>query len=79
MDLKAAGTKRKIQIAELEERREKAYHSAKLNYTRKEPSDGTTSGSKSSISIQEIRYFSLTLTFIYLIMVSFIVSGKTRI
>jgi hypothetical protein len=30
MDLKAAGTKRKIQNAELEERREKAYHSAKL-------------------------------------------------
>jgi hypothetical protein len=30
MDLKVAGTKRKIQIAELEEWREKAYHSAKL-------------------------------------------------
>jgi hypothetical protein len=30
MDLKAAGTKRKIKIAELEEWREKAYHSAKL-------------------------------------------------
>jgi hypothetical protein len=30
MDLKAARTKRKIQIAELEERRQKAYHSAKL-------------------------------------------------
>jgi hypothetical protein len=30
MDLKAAGTKRKIQIAELEEWREKAYHNAKL-------------------------------------------------
>jgi hypothetical protein len=30
LDLKAAGTKRKIQIAELEESREKAYHSAKL-------------------------------------------------
>jgi hypothetical protein len=30
MDLKAAGTKRKIQIAKLEEWREKAYHSAKL-------------------------------------------------
>jgi hypothetical protein len=30
MDLKAAGTKRKIWIAELEEWREKAYHSAKL-------------------------------------------------
>jgi hypothetical protein len=30
MDLKAVGTKRKIQIAKLEEWREKAYHSAKL-------------------------------------------------
>jgi hypothetical protein len=30
MDLKAAEIKRKIQIAELEEWREKAYHSAKL-------------------------------------------------
>jgi hypothetical protein len=30
MDLKAAGTKRKIQNAELEEWREKAYHNAKL-------------------------------------------------
>jgi hypothetical protein len=30
MDLKAARTKRKIQIAELEEWREKTYHSAKL-------------------------------------------------
>jgi hypothetical protein len=30
MDLKATGTKRKIQIAELEEWRKKAYHSAKL-------------------------------------------------
>jgi hypothetical protein len=30
MELKVAGTKRKIQIAKLEEWREKAYHSAKL-------------------------------------------------
>jgi hypothetical protein len=30
MDLKVAGTKRKIQIAKLEEWREKAYHSTKL-------------------------------------------------
>jgi hypothetical protein len=30
MDLNAAGTKKKIQIAELEEWTEKAYHSAKL-------------------------------------------------
>jgi hypothetical protein len=30
MDLKAAGTKRKIQIAELEEWRKNAYYSVKL-------------------------------------------------
>jgi hypothetical protein len=30
MDLRVAGTKRKIQIAKLEEWREKAYHSAML-------------------------------------------------
>jgi hypothetical protein len=30
MDLKVAGIKRKIQIAELKEWREKAYHSVKL-------------------------------------------------
>jgi hypothetical protein len=74
MDLKAAGTKRKIQIAELEEWREKAYHSAKLYKERTK--DGTTSESRSSNSIREIRYFSLTLAFIYLVMVCFVVSGK---
>jgi hypothetical protein len=45
-------------------------------YIRKEPKDGTTSKSRSSNSIREIRYFSLTLAFINSIMVSFIVSGK---
>jgi hypothetical protein len=34
MDLKAVGTKRKIRIAELEEWRKKAYHSAKLHKKR---------------------------------------------
>jgi hypothetical protein len=51
-----------------------AYHSAKLY--KKEPKDGMTSESRSSNSSREIRYFSLTLTFIYLVMVSFVVSGK---
>jgi hypothetical protein len=36
MDFKAAGTKRKIQIAKLEEWREKAYHSAKLYKKKKQ-------------------------------------------
>jgi hypothetical protein len=74
MDLKAAGTKRKIQIAELEEWREKAYHSAKLY--KKEPKDDTTRRSRPSNSNREIKYFSLTLVFLYLVMVSFIVNGK---
>ena len=30
MDFEAAGTKRKMQLSELEEWREKAYHSAKI-------------------------------------------------
>jgi hypothetical protein len=46
------------------------------SYIKKEPKDGTTSESRSSNSSWEIRYFSLTITFIYSVMVSFIVSGK---
>jgi hypothetical protein len=46
------------------------------SYIKKEPKDGTTRESRSSNSSREIRYFSLTLAFIYFVMVSFIVSGK---
>jgi hypothetical protein len=46
------------------------------SYIKKEPKDGMTSESRSSNSRWEIRYFSLTLTFIYLVMLSFIVSRK---
>jgi hypothetical protein len=46
------------------------------SYIKKEPKDGTTSESRPNNSSQEIRYFYLTLTFIYLVMESFIVSGK---
>jgi hypothetical protein len=46
------------------------------NYIKKEPKDGTTSQSGPSNSSREIRYFSLTLTFVYLVMVRFVVSGK---
>jgi hypothetical protein len=74
MDLKVAGTKRKIQIAELEEWREKAYHSAKLyKETTKRWHDKRIKNKQFS---REIRYFSLTLMFIYLVTVRFIVSGK---
>jgi hypothetical protein len=78
MDLKAAGTKSKIQIGELEEWRKKAYHSAKLYKER------TKRWHDKRIKIKQFKpgdkvllfNFSLTLTFIYLVMVSFIVSGK---
>jgi hypothetical protein len=46
------------------------------SYIKKEPKDGTTSESRSSNSSWEIRYFSLTLMFIYSVTVRFIVSGK---
>jgi hypothetical protein len=46
------------------------------SYIKKEPKDGTTSKSSSSNSIWEISHFSLTLAFVYLVMVIFIVSGK---
>jgi hypothetical protein len=68
MDLKAARTKRKIQIAELEEWRER--FTIMSSYIKKEPKDGTTSESRSSNSSREIRYFSLTLRFICSVMVS---------
>jgi hypothetical protein len=46
------------------------------SYIKKEPKDCMTHESRPSNSSREIRYFSLTLTFIYLVMVSIVVSGK---
>jgi hypothetical protein len=46
------------------------------SYIKKEPKDCMTNESRPSNSSREIRYFSLTLTFIYLVMVSIVVSGK---
>jgi hypothetical protein len=46
------------------------------SYIKKGPKDGITSESRLSNSTWEIRYFSLTLAFIYFLMVSFTVSGK---
>jgi hypothetical protein len=45
-------------------------------YIKKEPKDGTTSESRPINSSWEIRYFSLNLAFVYLVIVSFVVSGK---
>jgi hypothetical protein len=74
MDFMAARTKRKIQIAEIEEWRKRL--TTVPSYIKKEPKDGTTSESRSGNSSRKIRYFYLTLMFIYSVMVSFIVSGK---
>jgi hypothetical protein len=46
------------------------------SYIKKEIKDGTTGESRPSNSSREIRYFSLTLAFIYSVMVSFIVTGN---
>jgi hypothetical protein len=46
------------------------------SYIKKEPKYGMISESRSCNSSWEIRYFSLTLAFIYLVMISFVVSGK---
>jgi hypothetical protein len=46
------------------------------SYIKKEPKNGMTSELRSSNSSREIRYFFLTLAFIYLVMVSFVVSEK---
>jgi hypothetical protein len=47
------------------------------SYIKNEPNDGTTSESRPSNSSREIRYLFLTLVFVYSVMVSFVVSGKT--
>jgi hypothetical protein len=47
-------------------------------YTRKEPIDDMTSRSRSNTSSWEIRYHSLTLMFVCLVMVNFVVSGKAH-
>jgi hypothetical protein len=74
MDLKAVGTKRKIQIAELEEWREKAYHSCKLYKER------TKRWHDKRIKIKQFKSGDkvlLFLAFVYMVMISFIVSGNT--
>jgi hypothetical protein len=74
MDLKVAGTKRKFRLPNLRNGGKRL--TTMPSYIKKEPKDGTTSESRPSNLSREIRYFSLTLVFIYLVMVSFVVSGK---
>jgi hypothetical protein len=56
MDLEAVGEKRKIQLSELEELREKAYHNLKIY--KEESKDGMTRESRRSLP-REIRYYFL--------------------
>jgi hypothetical protein len=75
MDLKAAKIKRKkIRLSNLRNGGKRL--TTVPNSIKKESKDCTKSKSRSSNSSWEIRYFSLTLVFIYSVMVSFVVSGK---
>ena len=58
MNFEATGTKKKMQLLELDEWRQKAYHNNKIYKERSK--DGMTKGSRRS-SLQEIRYYSLIL------------------
>ena len=73
MDLKIAGEYWKRQILELEEWRDKAYHSAS------KPWDGTISGWSLGTSIPETRYCSLIPGSSYLVMGNCKTNGKDRI
>jgi hypothetical protein len=73
IDLPSAGIKRQMQLGELEEWRERAYHNARM-YMRK-PRNGTIRGSRRNLSKQEIRYYSLTLALNFLVMESLEVNG----
>ena len=55
MDLHLAGRKRQMQISELEEWREKAYHSSKI-YKERTKRCGMTRESNIKSSTQEIRF-----------------------
>ena len=76
MNFQKAGMHRKQQLSELEEWRDKAYHSAKI-YKRR-PKSGTTKGSSKRSSSQEIRYYSLIPGLSYSDMENFGANGKDR-
>jgi hypothetical protein len=73
MDLQSAGVKRQIQLAKLDEWREKAYQNSKIykEWTKR----WHDNISRSNTSRWEIRYYSLTLALVYLVMISLKVSG----
>jgi hypothetical protein len=75
MDFKAVRTKGKFRLPNLRNGGKRL--TTVPSYIKKEPKDGMTSESRPNNSSREIRYFSLTLVFIYLVTASFVVSGKT--
>jgi hypothetical protein len=73
MVFEATGVKRKMQLSELDEWCEQAYHNRR--YTRREPKDGMTRGSRRSLHLG-IRYYFLILGLNYSGMENFKASGK---
>jgi len=60
MDFEASGEKRKMQLSELEEWRERR-HSTIQRFTKSEQRDGMTRGSRRRNLHKEIRYYFLIL------------------
>jgi hypothetical protein len=73
MDLPTAGTKRQMQLGELEEWREKAHHNAKMY--KEKTKRWHDRGSRRNLSNREIRYYSFTLALNFLVMESLEVNG----
>jgi hypothetical protein len=76
MDFKATGVKRKMQLSELNEWRERAYHNSKIY--KEESKDGMTRGSRRSLH-PEIRYYFLIPGLNYLGTENFEASGKDHL
>jgi hypothetical protein len=74
MDFEAIGTKRKMQLSDLDEWREKAYHNSKIYKERTK--DDMARGSRRRSSPPKIRYYFLILGLNYLSMENFKANGK---
>jgi hypothetical protein len=74
MDFEAVGTKRNMQLSELDEWREK--HIITLRYIRRGPRDGMIRGLRRRSSHQKIRYYFLILGLNYSDTKNFKANGK---
>jgi hypothetical protein len=74
MNFEAAGTKRKMQLSELDEWHEKAYHNAKIYKERTKR--GMINGSRRRNSLSETSYYFLILGLNYSGMENFRANGK---